>query len=142
MHGMHQPAARHRQPVLLVQERRDLPKRKAELFIEDDGERDHLGAELRARGAERIRRLQRVTALHAPTAGAARANVNPKLADHDARDGEFLLILSGNPCLSHRAAAGWATARRVARQCGAAVAGAPSPHTAPPLFGPAAADAA
>ena len=75
MHGVHQAAARHREPVLLVQQRRDLAERQAELLIQDDGERDGLCPKLSARGAERVRRLQRMPTLDTPTTPATAADV-------------------------------------------------------------------
>ena len=51
------------------------------------------GAELRGRRADRIRRLQRMATLHAPTAAVAPADVQIKLPDDDARDRQLFLIL-------------------------------------------------
>ena len=93
MHGVHQPAGRDSQAVLLTQERRDFAEREAQLFVEDHRERDGLRPELDAGSTQRIRRLQRMPALHAPATSPALAHVHAKRADHDSRDGQFFLEL-------------------------------------------------
>jgi hypothetical protein len=90
---VHQPAGRDGQAVLLTQERRDFAEREAQLFVEDHRERDGLRAELDAGGTKRIRRLQRMPALHAPATRPALAHVHAKRAGYDPRDGQFFLVL-------------------------------------------------
>jgi hypothetical protein len=53
-----------------------------------------------------------VASLHASAAHAALADVNAKLAYHDAWDRKFFLILGRDPRLAHRTAAGRARARQ------------------------------
>jgi hypothetical protein len=102
MDRVDQAAARHRQVILLLQQGRDLPKRQAELLIEDHPERGRLRPELRGRGAECIGRLERVASLHPLPAALAPSDVDVKGADPHARDREFLLILCRDAGLDHR----------------------------------------
>ena len=101
MDRVDQAAARHRQVILLLQQGRDLPKRQAELLIEDHPERGRLRPELRGRGAECIGRLERVASLHPLPAALAPSDVDVKGADPHARDREFLLILCRDAGLDH-----------------------------------------
>jgi hypothetical protein len=86
-------AARHRQPIELLQQGRNLRERKPELFVEDHHQHDHLGTELCSGGADRVGRLQRMTTLHASAAPRAPAHVQIKLTDDQACDRELFLIL-------------------------------------------------
>jgi len=54
MHGVHQPARRDAQPILLLKQRGHIGERQAELFIEDDRRRDGLRPDLRRGRPERI----------------------------------------------------------------------------------------
>ena len=80
---------------------RDLPKRQAELLIEDHPERGRLRPEPRPR--RRVHRtLERVASLHPLPAALAPSDVDVKGADPHARDREFLLILCRDAGLDHR----------------------------------------
>ena len=105
MHRVHQTAARHGQPILLAKERRDLAERQTELLIEDDGHGDGLRPELRRRGTQRIRRLQPMATLDAPTTRAALSHVDPKVTNDDLGDRQLFLILARDPRFHDRAVA-------------------------------------
>ena len=64
------------QPKPVAQQRRDLAVREAEVFIEQHDQRDRMRPEMGARRPERIRRLQRVAALHASTTVATPAHMH------------------------------------------------------------------
>ena len=66
--GVDQPAARHRQPEAVAQQRRDFAVGEAAAFVEEHGEGDRLRSQLHGGRAERIRRLQRMAPLHATAA--------------------------------------------------------------------------
>jgi hypothetical protein len=67
------PAARRdHQAEPLAKQRGDFPQRQPELFVQDHGERDGRRPQLRARGTDRSRRLERVAALHARPQSAHR----------------------------------------------------------------------
>jgi hypothetical protein len=106
MDGVHQAATRHGQPIELLQQGRDLAERQPELFVEDHHQRDHLRPELGRRSANRIRRLQRMATLDTPTASVAPADVQIKLPDDDARDGQLFLVLRGDGRFDDRTGAG------------------------------------
>jgi hypothetical protein len=56
----------------VAQERCDLAGRQPQVFIEQHDQGDRVRPQMRARGAERVRALQRMPALHpAPTIAAA-----------------------------------------------------------------------
>jgi hypothetical protein len=99
--GMHQPTARHRQPVLLAKQCRDFAEREAQLFIQNHRERDGLCAQLHACGTEGIGGLPRVPALHPPAARPTLPDVNPELAHHHAGDREFFLVLHRDSPFAH-----------------------------------------
>ena len=61
--------------VVLFEQGRYLRERELELFVEDNHQNDHLGTELCSGGADRVGRLQRMTALHASAAPRAPAHV-------------------------------------------------------------------
>jgi hypothetical protein len=103
MNRVHQSAARHRQAVELLQERHDLAERQTQLLVEDDDQRDHLRTQLRGGRANRVGGLQRMSALHAAATSVTAAHMNVELADHDARDWQFFLILGGDARANHRA---------------------------------------
>ena len=63
------------------------------MFVEDDGQRHRLRAELHGRRAERIRGLQRMAALHAAVALPALPHRDAKLVHEGALDREIFLIL-------------------------------------------------
>ncbi len=102
VHRVHQSTARDRQTVLLLEQRGDLPEREPELLIEDDGERDRLRAELRARRAQRVRGLQRMAPLHPALAHATLADLDAKRPDDDARHRQCFLILHRHARLADR----------------------------------------
>ena len=83
----------------LLEQRHDLAERQAELFVEHDHQREHLRAELRRGGAEGVRGLERMPALHAPMAIGTPPHVDIELTDDHAGDRQFLLILAGHPGL-------------------------------------------
>jgi hypothetical protein len=99
MHGLDETAARDRQPILLLEEGGDLAVRQAELFVENDGERDGLRTQLCGGGAEGIRRLERMPALDATPAPATPSNVDPNGTDHDTRHRQLFLVLRGDTSL-------------------------------------------
>ena len=75
------------------EQRRDLPERQPELFVQHDGEHDGFRSELRGGGAQRVRRLQWMTPLHAPPALPAVADGHLKGPHDRAHDREIFLIL-------------------------------------------------
>lgn len=93
MHRLDETAARDRQAILLLKEGGDLAVRQAELFIENDGERDGLRPQLRSRGTERIRRLASMPTLDATPAPATPSDVDLKGTDHDTRHRQLFLEL-------------------------------------------------
>jgi hypothetical protein len=99
-----QAAARDVQPALRPQDPLHFAQGQAEALVAPHGQRRGLRAEMRAGGAERVGRLQRMAALHPAPAGATRADVHAKGA-HDRTDhGELLLYLGGRVRHRHRAA--------------------------------------
>jgi hypothetical protein len=90
----------------LLQQGRDFGEREPELLVEDHDQRDHLRAELRRGGADRVRCLQRVTPVHASAASGAPPHVQIKLTDDDTRNGELFLILRRNGRFHDRFRAG------------------------------------
>ena len=111
MHRMDEATARDRQSILLLEEGGDLAVRHAELFIENDGERDGLRPQLCGRRTERIRRLERMPALDATPASVTPADVDLKGTDHDTRHRQLFLVLRGDTGL-HEVIATARTARR------------------------------
>jgi hypothetical protein len=84
------------------------------LFIENDGERDGLRTQLCGRGAERIRRLERMPALDATPAPATPSDADLKGTDHDPWDRQLFLVLRRYTGLDDAIAA-TGTARRQRR---------------------------
>jgi hypothetical protein len=81
---VHEPAGRDRETESLAKQRRDFAERQPELFVQHDRPRHGGGPELRGRGADRIRCLQRVASLHASAAVGAVADGDGERA-HDGR---------------------------------------------------------
>lgn len=102
MDRLDEAATRDVHAIELLEQRRDLAERQAQLFIEHDNQRDELGPEVDGRRAERIRGLPRVPALHAAPAVVTPADVHRELAHDDPADGNFFLILRRGPGLAHR----------------------------------------
>jgi hypothetical protein len=105
MQGVDQTARRDVQAEALAEERRDLPQGQAELGMEHRGEGDRLWAQLRGGGAQGIRRLQRMPALHAAMARHTLANGHRECAHDRSDDGEIFLVLDRVACVGQSAAA-------------------------------------
>ena len=103
----------------LAIQRRDLSERQSELFVQHDVERHRGWAERRARRANRLRRLEGVSALHAAPTVSAMANRDVERA-HDRPDlGQIFLIL-GRVAFGAAPAAHHPSRLRAARSsCGA-----------------------
>jgi hypothetical protein len=117
VHGVHEAAARHGQPILLAKECRYLAERQTELLVEDDGQGDRLRPELRRCGAQRVRRLKLMPALDAATTRAATSHVDPHVTDDDLGDWQLFLILGSDTGL-HDGAGAPGTSRRQMRVIG------------------------
>lgn len=100
-----EPPARDGEPEAIAEQVGDLPEGEAELFIQNDRERDGLRAELHGGGAERIRRLQRVAPLDATVALRTATDRDPKLMDDGALHGQVFLVLREDALATHRPAA-------------------------------------
>ena len=103
MAGANDGAARQRESEALVEQGGDLAEGDAELFIERHGARDRVRPELDGRGAERVGRLPRMTALDPTVALRAAADVDAKTARHRAHRRQIFLILIGHARLAHDA---------------------------------------
>ena len=85
-------AGRHLQADAGAEQRRGRAERHAELCVELHGQRDGVRTELDGRRAERIRRLERMAALHA-MAAAAPPDMHVKTPDDPLHRREVFLIL-------------------------------------------------
>ncbi len=112
--GVHQAAPGHGDAIQLREQRDDLAERQAELLVEDHHQGDHLGAQLGRGGAERVRCLPRVPALHSPPARGTPPDVHVELTDDHPGDRQLLLILVRDAGLHDRAR----TRRALRRQRG------------------------
>jgi len=83
----------HAQPEPVAQQRRDLAVREAEVCVEQHDQRDGVRPQMRARGAERVSRLQRVAALHPPATAAAAPDMHVELTHMRPHHGEIFLNL-------------------------------------------------
>jgi hypothetical protein len=92
MQRVHQPAGGDVQTEAVVEQGADFAQRQTELFIEDRGDRDRLGPELRRRGAERVRCLQSMAALHPPVARGAVAD-RDRERPHDRLNARQVLLI-------------------------------------------------
>ncbi len=92
-HCVHEPAASDRQREPLTEQRGDLAERQAQLLIEDHGQRDGSGPELRGGRAEGVRCLQGMPTLDPAAAGGAVANRDVKGPDNGAHHWEIFVIL-------------------------------------------------
>ena len=92
-HRMHKAAAGDGQTEALTQQRGNLSERQAQLFIEHDRERHGLRVQLRRGGADRIRRLKRMSSLDAAPARITEADGDVKGADDRAHDRQVFLVL-------------------------------------------------
>ena len=117
MDGVDQSAARDRQTEAVAQQRRDFAVGQPETFIEQHRQRDRLRPPLDRSGAERIRGLQRMTALHAAPAPDALTDVDVKGAHDRALHRQLFLILRGDAHRAHRAVAVWAPLRQARLVC-------------------------
>jgi hypothetical protein len=106
MDRVHQSTAGHGQAEAIAEPPLDAAEGQAALFIEDHGERDGLRAQLHCGGAERVRGLQRVAALHAATTWPARADRHAKFVDHGTLHRQVFLLLRDHPATGHRSTAG------------------------------------
>ena len=92
-HRRADPAGRHAQPKGLLQHGGGLAQREAHLRVEEGGQRAGVGPQLGGRGAERIRRLARMPALHPGAARDTVADVDPNPGHADRADDRFLVLL-------------------------------------------------
>ena len=106
MQRLHEAPARDRQTEAAVEQLRDFGEREATLLIEQDRQRHGLGPEVHGRGAERIRRLQGMPALHAPLTPGALPDGDAKLGDHRALYRQVFEVLRVDPLPPEPAAAG------------------------------------
>lgn len=93
MDGVHQAAARDGEPETVAEQVADAPEGEAALFVEDHRQGDGLWPELHGRGAQRIRRLQRMPSLDPAATPRAVAHRDPKLVDDGALHGQIFLVL-------------------------------------------------
>ena len=110
-HRLADPARRHPQPKGLLQHRGGLAQRQAHLLVQEGGQRNGVGSALGGRGAQRIRRLPRMPALHPGTAGDTVAAVDPTPGHADAAD-DLCLVLVLDPGVIDRPATRWAASRQ------------------------------
>ena len=102
MDGLHQPPAGNGEAEATAEQVPDAAERETALFVEEHGERDRLRTELHGGRAERIRRLQRMPTLHAPTAVSALADRDEKFVDDRALHGQVFLVLRDDAAPDHR----------------------------------------
>lgn len=88
-----EPARGDAQAEAFAEQRRDLAERQPELFVQHDGQHDGFRTELRGGGAQRVRRLQRMTPLHAPPALPTVADGHVEDPHDRAHDREIFLRL-------------------------------------------------
>jgi hypothetical protein len=84
------------QAEALAEQGRDLAERHAELFVELDRQRNRVRAELDTGRAERLRRLERMSPLHAPMTAPARADMNIEAPPDRFDWRQVFLILRGD----------------------------------------------
>ncbi len=89
------------QPEVIAEQRHDVRQRQAHPLVQDHHECGGLGADLHRGGAEGLRRLQRMAALHAPAAGRTRPHVDAKLAHDGTHDRQIFLILGDDSRALH-----------------------------------------
>ena len=108
VHRVHQPTTGDPQAEAIVQQRRDFAVGQAIPFIEQDREGDRLRPQLYRSSAERIRGLQRMPPLHAPTAVQALPDVDVKASDERRLDRQFFLVLPRHADAAHASLTVWA----------------------------------
>ena len=91
-----------------MQQRRDFAIGQAIPFIEQDREGDRLRPQLYRSSAERIRGLQRMPPLHAPTAVQALPDVDVKAPDERRLDRQVFLVLTRHADAAHGSLTVWA----------------------------------
>ncbi len=111
-HRVHEAAAGDGQAEAFTHQRGDLPERQAQLFVEHDGERHGLRAQLRRGSADRVRRLEQMPSLDAASAGVTEADCDLKGADDRAHDRQIFLVLRRVPLQRKPTAAIWAARRQ------------------------------
>jgi hypothetical protein len=111
MERAHQPARRDVQAEAVAEQRRDLPERQAELFVEAHGQGHGVRAQWHGGGTERVGGLQRMTPLNASLTAATAADMHIE-APHDRLHGrQIFLILRDDVRPAHWIATRW-TRRR------------------------------
>jgi len=105
LHRVDQPAAGHGEAEAIAEQVRDPAKGESALFVEDDGQRHGVRSELHRRRAERVRGLQRMTALHPPVTLPALADRHAKLVHDGPLHGQIFLVLRNDAAVTHRPAA-------------------------------------
>ena len=105
MDGLHQAAARDRETEAVAEQVDDATEGEATLFVQDHRQGHGVRAELPGAGAQRVGRLQRMTALHAPIALSARADRHATFMDEGALHREIFLVLRDDTAPNHPAAA-------------------------------------
>jgi hypothetical protein len=106
MERAHQPARRDVQPEAVVEQRRDLPERHPELFIEAHGQGHGVRAQLHGGGAERVGRLQAMSTLHASLTATTPSDVDIKAPHDRLHRWQIFLILRRHVRLPHLIATG------------------------------------
>ncbi len=104
MDGVDQSATRNGESEAIAQQLHDLAEGEAELFVEDHGQGNGLRAQLHGRGTQRIRGLQRMTALDAAVALPALTHRDAKFVHDGALHGEVFLVLRDDAAAAHRPA--------------------------------------
>ena len=93
MQGVGEAARRHLEPEAVTQQRRDLLKRHADVFVQEHDEGHGAGPEVHVGGPQRIGRLQGMPALDTPATGDTTADVHVEAPDDRAHRRQIFLIL-------------------------------------------------
>ena len=101
---MGEAARRHPEPEAVPQQRRDLLKRHADVFVQEHDEGHGAGPEVHIGGPQCVGRLQRVPALDASATGDTTADVHVETPNDRAHRGQIFLILRGDAGALDRAA--------------------------------------
>jgi hypothetical protein len=90
---VHESAGGDRHAEALAKEHGNFAQRQPKLFVQHDRERDGRGPQLRARGADRVRRLERVGALYTSSAIRTPADGDGERAHNGPDVWQILLVL-------------------------------------------------
>jgi len=104
MDRVDQPTSGHGEAEAIAEQMHDATEGEPALFIQDHRERHGLRAQLHGRGAQRIRGLQRVPALHAAVTLAALTDGDAKLVHDRALHRQIFLVLRDDAAAPDRSA--------------------------------------